>query len=309
MLCFPVLLLSFGLISHPYLISFHFVCLSFSQDTLSETIQSLYCTTNHTNKRNTLKSHIIAPSLPSHYFNWPNLKNSKELQVLWQCHYLFSALQENLGKMLRLTGIAGFYNPKEINVTSVSNTDTWYVQACTRTEAVQKPVFISQRSSCPLIASFHVHFCFAENCSHQEIILIIFFPPLLNAMADFERGAVNTNKWQHDCRTWVVEGMVGQELSIQLLWCWIPLREWSHTKFCVLRRAVSCRSLFSSRWHSEAQRCLLISLSHPYFKLFCNLVVKPMSGMLAENYICERSQSSFDICARDDKTHAWTAGI
>lgn len=177
MLCFPVLLLSFGLISHPYLISFHFACLSFSQDTLSETIQSLYCTTNHTNKRNTLKSHIIAPSLPSHYFNWPNLKNSKELQVLWQCHYLFSALQENLGKILRLTGIAGFYNPKEINVTSVSSRDTWYVQACTRTEAVQKIVFISQRSNCPLIASFHVHFCFAENCSHQEIILIIFFSP------------------------------------------------------------------------------------------------------------------------------------
>lgn len=31
--------------------------------------------------------------------------------------------------------------------------------------------------------------------------------------------------------------------------------------------------------------------------------------MLAENYMCERSQSSFDICAGDDKTYAWTAGI
>ena len=124
MLFFPVLLLSLGLISHPYLISFHFVCLSFIQDTLSETIQSLYCKTNRTNKRNTLKSQIIAPSLPFHCFNWPNLKNSKELQVLWQCHYLFSVLQENLGKILRLTGIAGFYYLKEINVTSVSDTDT-----------------------------------------------------------------------------------------------------------------------------------------------------------------------------------------
>jgi len=177
MLFFPVLLLSLGLISHPYLISFHFVCLSFIQDTLSETIQSLYCKTNRTNKRNTLKSQIIAPSLPFHCFNWPNLKNSKELQVLWQCHYLFSVLQENLGKILRLTGIAGFYYLKEMNVTSVSDTDTWYVWACTRTEAVQKPGFLSQRSNCPLLDSFNVNICFAENYSHQEIILILF--PLL----------------------------------------------------------------------------------------------------------------------------------